>query len=675
MVPLDAFPPWEDTHLQARAQDPEIGNPDDLMWLFKSDEDASYGDPMDTPALGTPVVSLPAASPPAKAAPTAPRPQSSFPVPKTPSPGKLPSTHPAKASLTMTPTKTPRVISETEALLRMAKLPPKLVMIPSPDQAAGIQGIMTKITEHFQATGAWLRARSEREPTFFRESTEDGSEETSEAAPPESQVPEKAIVVTMTGPAGTGKTTLLQVVLRQCSWSGLSVQVLAPTGKAVARIREVLREDPALAGYVESARTMHSYVYGGPTECAQCPKCQEWSTDLVETPQEGADFRRCPHCRESLPLGTLMEHRLDWVPPGIEEAPTFLILAVDEGSMVGPRMHTHLLNGLGHGCVVLYFADKAQLPPILDESEVQEYPGRQWGPDLDNPTVSLTKVHRQAEGSPLIQYLTAVRNGNILTPPLKGHGWSLPSDPTSIRGYDWCELQAAVDWLVAARREKKSATMVCYTNATRKTMNIRVRDALGLSQAAAQTGVPIQPGDILIVRGNGGRYFNGEMLDVTASKLTYWTLFTEYNERKGTLTRGPDLQVVELTVEGSSLPVYVLPEGIGMDYSRFRDLRVPIQRSFNILQRYADGRGISVAALAEQEHCLSPQDILPVDWGQVITAHVSQGSQWDHGGVLWERACWGMWSHDRATGIRWLYTAASRFKKSLSLFSLAKGQT
>lgn len=66
----------------------------------------------------------------------------------------------------------------------------------------------------------------------------------------------------LTGEAGTGKTTVIRALIKaakRCHGVGSSVIVLAPTGKAADRVREVIEKDEVLRGHVEVA-TLHSFL-------------------------------------------------------------------------------------------------------------------------------------------------------------------------------------------------------------------------------------------------------------------------------------------------------------------------------------------------------------------------------------------------------------------------------
>ena len=62
----------------------------------------------------------------------------------------------------------------------------------------------------------------------------------------------------ITGPAGAGKTTVLRSILNilQCA----KVLLTAPTGKATARIREIINKDNNLVGIYPEIRTIHSFL-------------------------------------------------------------------------------------------------------------------------------------------------------------------------------------------------------------------------------------------------------------------------------------------------------------------------------------------------------------------------------------------------------------------------------
>lgn len=159
-------------------------------------------------------------------------------------------------------------------------------------------------------------------------------------------------VWTMTGPAGSGKTSLMTEFLKVFEDKGIQTTVLAPTGKAALVIQKKTGHD---------ASTIHSALYGG---------ARRVNGRLVfESPREVCE------------------------PGGM--------VVVDESSQVDNRVYRDLNLKLPPRAHILYVGDKAQLEPVNGT----------WGPNLDDADIQLTEVHRQALDNPILACATEVRHG------------------------------------------------------------------------------------------------------------------------------------------------------------------------------------------------------------------------------------------------------------------------
>lgn len=167
------------------------------------------------------------------------------------------------------------------------------------------------------------------------------------------------------GFAGTGKTTLLKVVLEQLG----DVVLLAPTGKAASRITEI-------TGVRGS--TAHRWMY-----------------------------KMTPHPVTHEPLFVrkeLTDYRM----------PSSNLVVVDEASMVGPEVYAdlkELQSALGFN--LLFIGDGFQLPPVQKQDEE---PFNLLTPGFfpDEAVVELREITRQAMGSPIIRATLAMREGDPL---------------------------------------------------------------------------------------------------------------------------------------------------------------------------------------------------------------------------------------------------------------------
>ncbi len=162
------------------------------------------------------------------------------------------------------------------------------------------------------------------------------------------------LLTTLAGYAGTGKTTIIHEVLKQC---GRDMAVCAYTGKAASVLRS-----KGLAG----ARTIHSLIY-----------------DLIEY--------EVPDPKD--PEKTITKVEWGKIPREDLECDGFII---DEASMVGKELFDDLAS---YGLPILAVGDSGQLPPI-SKSDLNL---------MSDPQFTLEKIHRQAEGSGIISIATRIR--------------------------------------------------------------------------------------------------------------------------------------------------------------------------------------------------------------------------------------------------------------------------
>jgi exodeoxyribonuclease-5 len=185
------------------------------------------------------------------------------------------------------------------------------------------------------------------------------------------------------GAAGTGKTTLIRHIGELLG--GVAVVYGAFTGKAASVMRSKGCED---------ADTIHSLIYC-PTvkySCVKRPPCNSppCSTAVVEG--------RCPYVREEA-----TDYALN---PASAVADADLVV-IDEISQVNAELGRDLLS---FETKVLVVGDHNQLPPV------------EGGGYFTNarPDFSLTEIHRQEAGSPVIHLATQSRLGAPML--LKAYG-------------------------------------------------------------------------------------------------------------------------------------------------------------------------------------------------------------------------------------------------------------
>lgn len=240
------------------------------------------------------------------------------------------------------------------------------------------------------------------------------------------------------GLAGTGKSTLAGALGVYLRGAGLDVAYCAYTGKASQVLRGKLRASGVRPSY---CGTIHRLIYQ--------PTTDEFGEVVWEL-------------RGDLPHD-------------------FIVL--DEASMVGRELYDDLAS---YGIPILAVGDHGQLPPVGSDSFSL----------VERPDLKLERIHRQAEGNPILALSQHVRERGYVR-GFKSEDSRVRIVP-SIRPYVRGAFEATECFDIAA---------ISYTNQTRIDNNTLARRVRGLGEAP-------QVGDIIICLKNtyfdsGGMIANG----------------------------------------------------------------------------------------------------------------------------------------------------------------------
>lgn len=524
------------------------------------------------------------------------------------------------------------------------------------------------------------------------------------------------IVMVLTGAAGTGKTTLMRSVANMAEQKGFAVEYAAPTGKAASRLAALTGKD---------AMTVHRMLMEAPTEMGYCPRCREQSEALGMSEQE---MRKkflarytCPKCNAMFPLDTkivtelVFETRSD-----VKKRGQKTLLIIDEASMIGQKLYNDILSTTPLGWPILFVGDREQLEPVNDS----------WGADFSNPTVNLTQVHRQAGGNPILDLATRIRTGSN-----REDVWKVGDEYKDDRRFRlnlYTDNTQPAEWLAYMRQNRLDATLIAPTNDMRRVINAAVRRARGLDVRSIRLGVPLVRGDRVLVLlnhyGTGSQMMNGEVFIVNHSfkgprvpsvirdeesgeeRVTYhntvwvqffpkpdWYLmpvkafqrdsfsvrdfrgvfdtvtkkdyaFEKAIERAAEAGRTPNLPAKQLS----------LYRRLHLANQVMRQAALALQDEKNQIVRADELARLDMVPLLLNEYvnnfrALPRSYTLFADYGECLTCHKAQGSQWKHVGLVVPQKLINQYRGTDGKIMeearRWLYTAVTRASETLIVWS------
>jgi exodeoxyribonuclease V len=233
------------------------------------------------------------------------------------------------------------------------------------------------------------------------------------------------------GYAGTGKTTIIRTILYELA-KQFNIEVCAFTGKAC----HVLQKKGI------PSRTLHSLMY-----------------DVSEDPNSHETIFTKKDKLESLPD----------------------LIIVDEASMVSSDLYRDLKSFNIH---CLFVGDPGQLEPVGDNPNL-----------MKEPDYVLSKIHRQAEGNPIISLAQTIRIGGPLA--------RRPDDGRCYVDYKANNLNTP--WL------RQADQVICAKNKTRTQLNTNFRKLHGF----VDKGLLVEGEKLICLRNNmSWGVFNGMIFTV-----------------------------------------------------------------------------------------------------------------------------------------------------------------
>jgi exodeoxyribonuclease-5 len=276
------------------------------------------------------------------------------------------------------------------------------------------------------------------------------------------------------------------------------------------------------------------------------------------------------------------------------------LIILDECSMIGQKIADDL-KALRRKILVI--GDPGQLPPVKDN------PGFHTG----QPEVFLEKIHRQAEGNPIIRLATMVRNGEKLPKSFnEADVWIEPYDVTTREAFFHPGTQ-----------------IICGTNKNRHQGTRFMRERLGITSQLPQPGEPV----ICVQTNYRYNIFNGFMGNMGEMEIQP----EDVTDDKGR-SRKKDDWYIDVYMEDLERPIYnVLAESCFFKNTYNGKVVDPAPASYGQYSHF--------------------------DYAYLITCHKAQGSGFEHVTIVDDSDALSRVCDPK----KWLYTAITRSKNGLVL--------
>lgn len=356
------------------------------------------------------------------------------------------------------------------------------------------------------------------------------------------------------GKAGTGKTSVIKFFINELGFSHSDYASACYTGKG-----SLVLEKNGL-----NASTIHSLIYNS----------------YLKT--------------EILPNGEIKTYLSSSLKKSLHPSSIRLII-IDEATMVNDKMKDEILS---FGIPTVFIGDNNQLPPIFGISSV-----------MLNPDFTLTKIMRQEEDNPIIQFTEAILN----------------DEPLYYGEYGDSKVISSIN--IDKDILKKYEIIICARNSTREAINEEIRhNVLGIPK---ELGLPCKGEKVICRQNNWGNIVSGISL---TNGLIGFVKDIDYNTDK------PNKYVMDFQPDFMH----------GKDL--FENLKCDKHFTETSIQSHKDF-GFGDAGLNRFEYAYA------------VSCHIMQGSQYDRVLFLDE------FFHDAETTKKLRYTAISRASESITIVS------
>ncbi|GGX26386.1 ATP-dependent DNA helicase [Aquimarina muelleri] len=419
------------------------------------------------------------------------------------------------------------------------------------------------------------------------------------------------------GYAGTGKTTLIGVLVKNLWKAKLNAVLLAPTGRAAKVISN-------FSG--KQAQTIHRNIY--------YPK---------KNKSGGLAFQ----LKQNKNRNTIfIVDEASMIPDTPSDSKLF-----ENGSLLDDLM---LYVYSGYNCKILFIGDTAQLPPVrLEVSPALDANNLSIGFNKDVTQIELDEVVRQAENSGILMNATRLRE--ILNDGFyDSFQFQINGYPDVVRFFDGHEIMEALNEAYSSSGHEESV-IILRSNKRANIYNQQIRSRILFQEEELSSG-----DYLMVVKNNyfwldnkseAGFIANGDIikvLEIYSIKELYGFRFAIVNiEMVDYPNQKPFETVLLLDTLTSETP--------SLTYEESNKLYQEVMKDFeNEASKYKKFIGVKNNKFFNS---------LQVKFSYAITCHKSQGGQWDNVFIEQPYLADGI----NKDYLRWLYTAVTRAKKKLYL--------
>lgn len=437
--------------------------------------------------------------------------------------------------------------------------------------------------------------------------------------------PEENIFI-LKGYAGTGKTTLLSVLLDYLDRQRISYDLMAPTGRAAKVMRDKLKR---------GASTIHSRIYDFEA--------------VIEVKDKEKDTSR----------------RLYYA---VGEARYGSVIIVDEGSMVPIKKQLDEIYVMGSGSLlediltyagvrshrakIIFVGDPAQLPPIGENEPIALLRETFESRGLRVKESWLREVVRQASDSLILANATQMRRFIE-----EGHGVVMPEyDDHSFQRVEALDLLSCY-FQFFPKNNLENGPIIVYSN----------RSCLELNQAIRKRYFPNRPnvteGDKLLVVKNNQLHnlVNGDFVEVVCPSPTTESYNIPLKEGDVTLT----FRDLLIKTDDGVHKVKILDDLLSspqasITSSEGKALFIKARQDAYHYWRQSKGEEVPMPEEEYQRFMRADEyfNALHCKYGYAVTCHKSQGGEWDTVLVDYEGR-----NQTSVDAMRWAYTATTRARQ------------